>query len=78
MWSKSIIVTTIVHECMRPMFCGTAETYRQTGSTFQAARKRSIPFHLRKATFKGEELQEGVKDSAWEQIRELAYEGRGG
>ena len=43
-----------------------------------AERKRSVSFRMRKATFKGKGLQEGVKDATWDRIRELAYEGRGG
>jgi len=42
-----------------------------------AERKRSASFRMRKATFKGKGLQEGVKDATWDRIRELAYEGRG-
>lgn len=41
-------------------------------------RRRAPVFKLRKATFKGEGLQAGVKEATWESIRELAYEGRGG
>jgi len=43
-----------------------------------AGRKRSAPFRLRKATFKGKGLQPGVKEASWEQVRDLIYEGRGG
>ncbi|HTT40436.1 MAG TPA: DUF2191 domain-containing protein [Burkholderiales bacterium] len=42
-----------------------------------AERRRSGPFRLRKASFRGKGLQAGVKDASWERIRELAYEGRG-
>lgn len=41
-------------------------------------RKRGSAFKVRKATFKGQGLQAGVKGATWESIRELAYEGRGG
>jgi hypothetical protein len=41
-------------------------------------RKRTSPFRLRKATFKGEGLQPHVVGSPWERIRDTAYEGRGG
>lgn len=42
------------------------------------ARKRPGVFRLRKATFKGHGLQPGVSTATWDQIRDLAYEGRGG
>jgi CRISPR/Cas system-associated protein Csm6 len=41
-------------------------------------RKRTGPFRLRKATFKGEGLQPAVAGSSWDRLREMAYEGRGG
>jgi hypothetical protein len=41
-------------------------------------RQRVGAFHLRKASFKGDGLQPGVAGAAWERIREMAYEGRGG
>ncbi len=41
-------------------------------------RKQEKKFRLRKATFKGKGLQPQVADSAWEKIREISYEGRGG
>jgi hypothetical protein len=40
-------------------------------------RKRAARFRLRKASFRGQGLQPGVADAAWERLRELAYEGRG-
>ena len=40
--------------------------------------QRSGVFRLRKATFKGEGLQPGMKGVSWENLRERAYEGRGG
>ena len=42
------------------------------------ARKRRGVFRLRKVTFKGQGLQPGVSTATWEQIRDMAYEGRGG
>ncbi len=33
---------------------------------------------LRAASFRGDGVQAGVQEGAWEQVRELAYEGRGG
>lgn len=41
-------------------------------------RKRTGPFRLRRATFKGEGLQPGMAGSSWDRLREMAYEGRGG
>ncbi len=35
------------------------------------------PFRLRRASFKGKGLQPGMKTAAWEEIRDLAYKGRG-
>jgi len=43
-----------------------------------ADRKQKIDFRLRKATFKGSGLQAHLTDASWEQIREIAYKGRGG
>lgn len=35
-------------------------------------------FKLRKASFKGRGLSASVRVASWQQLRELAYEGRGG
>jgi hypothetical protein len=43
-----------------------------------AERKRTGPFRLRKAAFKGDGLQPGVAGASWDRLREMAYEGRGG
>ncbi len=40
--------------------------------------QRSDVFRLRKATFKGEGLQPEMDGASWENLRERAYEGRGG
>jgi hypothetical protein len=40
--------------------------------------RRAGAFQLRDASFRGEGLQPGVDEGAWDKIRELAYEGRGG
>ncbi len=40
-------------------------------------RKKSPPFRLRRASFKGKGLQAPFNDSDWEAIRQRAYEGRG-
>jgi hypothetical protein len=34
-------------------------------------------FQLRRASVGGRGLQPGIRDGSWEQIRDLAYEGRG-
>lgn len=41
-------------------------------------KKRSKPFRLRKASFKGEGLQAEFHDASWERLRDAIYEGRGG
>jgi hypothetical protein len=38
-------------------------------------RRRSKPFRLRRATFRGRGLRPELAGARWEQIRELAYEG---
>lgn len=43
-----------------------------------ADRKQKTDFRLRKTTFKGRGLQAHIADASWEQIREIAYKGRGG
>jgi len=40
--------------------------------------KRKAPFHLRRASFQGNGLNPELRDASWEQLREAAYEGRGG
>jgi hypothetical protein len=42
-----------------------------------AERERRPAFRLRRATFGGTGLQPHVAEGSWQQIRELAYEGRG-
>ena len=39
--------------------------------------RRPETFRLRKATFRGQGLQSGVRDLQWDRIRDLTYEGRG-
>jgi Bacterial antitoxin of type II TA system, VapB len=41
-------------------------------------RRRAGAFRLRKASFRGQGLQPGVAGASWEQLREMAYEARGG
>ena len=41
-------------------------------------KQRRGPFRLRKATFKGQGLTAESRAAGWGQLRELAYEGRGG
>jgi hypothetical protein len=43
-----------------------------------AERKAERPFRLRKVTFKGQGLVPELRDTDWDKIRDLAYEGRGG
>jgi hypothetical protein len=43
-----------------------------------AEKKPAEGFRLRSASFKGEGLQAAAQGAAWERIREMAYEGRGG
>ena len=43
-----------------------------------AETKREAPFKLRRASFKGEGLEAGLREASWEKLRDLAYEGRGG
>jgi hypothetical protein len=38
-------------------------------------RKRTRPFRLRRATFRGRGLRPERQGASWEQIRELAYDG---
>lgn len=40
-------------------------------------RAKSATFRLRKATFRGKGLQPAAKGLSWDQLRELAYTGRG-
>ena len=42
-----------------------------------AERKRTTPFKLRKATFKGNGLQRFMEEGTWERIRDFAYQGHG-
>lgn len=35
-------------------------------------------FRLRKASFQGQGLRPELRESSWERLRDLAYEGRGG
>lgn len=40
--------------------------------------KTGAPFTMRRASFKGTGLQDGVRGASWDRIRDLGYEGRGG
>ena len=40
--------------------------------------ERSAPFELKRASFKGKGLQAAAEGLGWDDIRELAYQGRGG
>lgn len=39
--------------------------------------RHGAPFKLRRASFKGKGLQTELRDAPWDQLRDLAYEGRG-
>lgn len=39
--------------------------------------KPSAPFKLRRASFRGNGLQAGLRGGSWDGLRDLAYEGRG-
>ena len=41
-------------------------------------KRRLVPFRLRDASFGGNGLVEELKGAPWEQVRDMAYEGRGG
>jgi hypothetical protein len=43
-----------------------------------AENRREKPFRLRDASVGGEGLSPGLADAGWDEIRRLAYEGRGG
>ena len=40
--------------------------------------KSAPPFKLRRVTFKGKGLQVDAPVGAWDKLRDLTYEGRGG
>lgn len=42
-----------------------------------AETKPSVPFKLRRASFKGKGLQPDLRHASWERVRDIAYEGRG-
>jgi hypothetical protein len=43
-----------------------------------AEKRQAAPFRLRRASFRGRGLQPSARDTGWEHVRDLAYEGRGG
>jgi Bacterial antitoxin of type II TA system, VapB len=43
-----------------------------------AEKSRKSAFRLRKGSFKGRGLRPEFADAGWDQLRDLAYEGRGG
>ncbi len=43
-----------------------------------AEKKQAKPFRLRKASVSGKGLQPAARNASWEELRERAYEGRGG
>ena len=40
--------------------------------------ERSVPFELERVSFKGKGLQAAIEGLRWDDIREMAYQGRGG
>jgi hypothetical protein len=42
-----------------------------------AETRPGTPFRLRRASFRGRGLQAELDDASWENLRDLAYEGRG-
>jgi hypothetical protein len=40
-------------------------------------RKKGKRFRLRKVSFRGKGVQEGITEGSWEKIRDFIYEGRG-
>ena len=40
--------------------------------------KRGAPFKLRRASFKGKGRQAELSEASWDDLRDLAYKGRGG
>lgn len=46
-------------------------------TTMVGETKQEPPFKLRRASFRGKGLQAGLSDAPWNEIRDLAYEGRG-
>lgn len=47
-------------------------------SLLKSQAKAKKTFHLRRHTFRGKGLAEGLIEGQWASIREKAYEGRGG
>ena len=43
-----------------------------------AERSHPAAYRLRRATFKGNGLQAAASDASWDELRQFAYEGRGG
>ena len=43
-----------------------------------AEKKGATRFRLRRASYKGNDLQAGLQGASWERLREMAYEGHGG
>ena len=39
---------------------------------------RAAPFRLRRTSFKGRGLRSELRAAAWDRLRDLAYQGRGG
>ena len=44
----------------------------------ESEEKPDAPFHLRRVSFKGEGLRDEFAGGSWDEIRDTAYQGRGG
>lgn len=75
-------------EIREPLFDAAQEMVASEGTTLRslieeglelalAKRTKLKPFRLRRASFKGKGMSEGVHEGDWSSIRSLIYEGRG-
>lgn len=80
------MTTKTTVEIRGPLFDAAREVALEEGTSLRALieeglelaiekRRRQKPFRLRKASFKGKGVREGVREGEWD---EVIYEGRGG
>jgi hypothetical protein len=80
-----IMATKTTVEIREPLFDAAREVALEEGTSLRALieeglelaiekRRRQKPFRLRKASFKGRGVREGVREGEWD---ETIYEGRG-